>query len=229
MDKKQIYSQKQIVEKYDHWRFGGRSGKFVNLKELSIIEELLKGVRGRILDIPCGTGRLAKYLLIKNPNIDIVGADYSLEMLNLAKDAGYKNVVRADAFNLSFKQGFFDCIVSLRFIFHYKNIYPLFQEAAKVLKKDGVLIFDTYKWSPYQILGVFFKKYKDKVFIHSREDIKSILEKSNFKLITIKHCFLFSPLIYRFLPISLIAVLDKLEKIFPQQLLVKSFYKVKKM
>jgi ubiquinone/menaquinone biosynthesis C-methylase UbiE len=229
MDKRQIYSQKQVVKKYDHWRFGGKSGDFVNFKELSITKELLERNNGRILDIPCGTGRLAKFLLQRNPQLNITGADYSYEMLNLARNAEYKNLVQVDAFQLLFREGFFDCIISLRFIFHYKDISPFFREAARTLKKGGVLIFDTYKWSPYQILGIFFKRYRGRIFIHSKKNIEKILDQFNLKVITIKHCFLFSPLIYRFLPFPVVAILNKIEKVFPKNLLVKSIYKVKKI
>ncbi len=228
MDKRQIYSQEAVVKKYDQWRFGGPSGRFVNWKELNIVRELLKDFSGRILDMPCGTGRLAKFLLKENPTLDIVGADYSTEMLKLCQPVGYCQLVRTDAFQSSFQDNSFDCLISFRFVFHYQEISPFFKEAARLLMPNGLFIFDTYRWSPYQILGLFSKKYRKRVFIHSNKELREKLKQAGLEVITVKSCFLFTPLLYRFLPLFLTLILEQIEKITPQRLLVRSIYKVKK-
>lgn len=229
MNKRQIYSQKKVVKKYNQWRFGGKSGQFVNLKELNIVKDLLNDFNGRILDMPCGTGRLAKFLLEKNPALDIVGADYSFEMLKLCQKVGYSQLVKTDAFHSSFYDNSFDCLISFRFVFHYQDIGLFFKEVTRLLSPNGFFIFDTYSWSPYQILGFLSKKYRKKVFIHSTKELREIFKKAGLEIVTIKYCFLFTPLLYRFLPLLIVLIFDKIEKIVPKKLLVRSIYKVKKI
>jgi len=48
------------------------------------IEKLLTK-NSNILEIGCGPGNISKYLLSKNPNLNILGIDYSTNMVELAK------------------------------------------------------------------------------------------------------------------------------------------------
>jgi len=77
------------------------------------------GRQARVLDLPCGTGLLAD--LFATQPYDVVGADISLEMIQVARPyyaadrtAGFVN---ADALALPFPPGTFDCVVSIGF-FH---------------------------------------------------------------------------------------------------------------
>jgi SAM-dependent methyltransferase len=75
--------------------------------------------KAKVLDLPCGTGLLADLLAAQA--YDVVGADISLEMIQVARPyyavdrtAGFVN---ADALALPFRRGAFDCVVSIGF-FH---------------------------------------------------------------------------------------------------------------
>jgi SAM-dependent methyltransferase len=75
--------------------------------------------QAKILDLPCGTGLLAD--LFATESYDVVGADISLEMIQVARryyavdrTAGFVN---ADALVLPFQREAFDCVVSIGF-FH---------------------------------------------------------------------------------------------------------------
>jgi len=73
-----------------------------------IVEKFLKGSRGNVLDLGCGSGRN----FVKIPGV-IYGVDFSQKMLNLAKkQAEYIGVKvklsKAKAYKLPFKDNFFD-------------------------------------------------------------------------------------------------------------------------
>src|SRR5436309_846999 len=56
----------------------------------------------KILDLATGTGDLALVLQRKMPGANVVGADFSEEMLALAQRKGVSQTVTADAANLPF-------------------------------------------------------------------------------------------------------------------------------
>lgn len=226
MNKKTYYADKKVVSDYYNFRYGGRSGEYVNRRELTITKELLP-IKGRILDIPCGRGRLTKILL--EQGFDVIAADYSPEMINQAKEALRVPIIRADAFNLPFKDASFDCVISLRFTFHYQEIQNFFREAARIIKKGGFIIFDTYRWSPMAFSLPYPQRLGGRVFIHSQKRILQILKELNLKVITSKNCFLFSPFIYRFLPFFVAKILDRIERILPGHFSMAKFWKVEKL
>jgi ubiquinone/menaquinone biosynthesis C-methylase UbiE len=83
-------------------------------------------VRGFVLDLPCGTGRLAS--LFADLAIDGVGADLSTEMLSVARGKLHARLLVGDAERLPFRDDSFDGIVSLRFMSH-----PPAAERARIL------------------------------------------------------------------------------------------------
>jgi len=92
--------------------------KMVAHNEVKNIDELLEKTSGvkRILDIPCGTGKLANVLL-KYGNV--IAADISDAMIENARGdyeshPNFLGFVCTDAANLDFDSENFDCIVSLR-------------------------------------------------------------------------------------------------------------------
>jgi 2-polyprenyl-3-methyl-5-hydroxy-6-metoxy-1,4-benzoquinol methylase len=50
-----------------------------------LFHEKLLIKNSNLLDIGCGPGNISKYLLSKNPNLNILGIDYSINMIELAK------------------------------------------------------------------------------------------------------------------------------------------------
>ncbi len=72
-----------------------------------------------LLDMPCGTGKLADILM--SPGRRVYAADLSMEMMNCARAAyqardGFRGFVRSDAAQLPFADESFDTIVCLRFV-----------------------------------------------------------------------------------------------------------------
>lgn len=223
MSKRELYSRRDIVASYETRRFSGETGRRVNERELKIAQSLLpKGVV--ILDFPCGTGRLFDFLSRKG--INVIGADYSTEMLMATRRRSQGDLIRADAFNMPLKGSSLSGIASLRFCQHYPNIHSFFKEVHRILKYDGVFVFDTFRWSPWTVLG-FIKKNK-KVYTYSRSRVLGILKRLNMLVEEGVDCFLFSPLIYGKLPLSLVLLLEKIEAVLPAKFMVRTFWKVRK-
>lgn len=218
--KEEFYSRKEVVDYYDNRRFGGRSGQWVNKRELQLVNNLLPK-KGKVLDLPCGTGRLANFLIERG--YEVVCGDVSEAMLKTTKDLLESNaqIIKMNAAKIPFEDYSFNAVVQLRFYFHFKQIQNFLKEARRVLKNDGVLIFDTFNWSPRAL--PFLNK---RVYIHSRANIHAILDSLDLKILDQKNCFLFSPLIYRFLPFVLVKALIKLEAPLLEKLLVRTFWKV---
>ena len=74
------YSDNQANE-YDSTRFSTPSGKMIHSMELKILRYFLKlnFIKGRILEVGCGTGRLLIELTKRNYTVD--GVDASTGML----------------------------------------------------------------------------------------------------------------------------------------------------
>jgi len=99
-------------------------------------------VKGRILDVACGTGYGTAML-------GAVGADLSLEALRYARrhPAAY---VAADAARLPFGRSF-DAVVSFETIEHVPDPARFVAECARVLRPGGLLLVSTPNrelWSP---------------------------------------------------------------------------------
>jgi ubiquinone/menaquinone biosynthesis C-methylase UbiE len=228
--KKEYYSRKDIVTKYDKFRFGGKTGQLISKKEISIIHKMTRSEKTglKILDLPCGTGRSLEHHNTEDNNI-LFGADYSNEMLKFSSDKLKKLNIkfsRVDVFNLPFKQNSFDIITSIRFVSHYSDLKKILKSFKQILKKDGYLIFDTYLWSPRSI---FSFNLGGKVFTHSPKLIKQIIsEIGGLKITEFKSNFLFTPLVYRYLPEFINKFLFKIEKYFKPELLVRQYWKIQK-
>jgi demethylmenaquinone methyltransferase/2-methoxy-6-polyprenyl-1,4-benzoquinol methylase len=120
-----------------------------NAWRLLAARECLDSSPKRLLDICCGTGKLAIDTAgIADSNTRIVGVDFSLPMLELAvTEAGRSNsgervsFVHGDAAALPFPDGHFDC-VGIAFAFRnltYKNPLTMsyLAEIARVLRPEG--------------------------------------------------------------------------------------------
>jgi len=98
---------------------------------------------GRVLDIGCGTGRMADVLARRGARV--WGVDPSAEMLAHARrcrppGGGFK---QARAERLPFKDGWFDAAV-MRQVVHHVELDAAFAEAARVLRADGRLAIATF-------------------------------------------------------------------------------------
>jgi len=145
-DKKRFYQSEEVARDYDFHRWGSPERARRNLRKWRTIQRALALTDGvhSILDLPCGTGRFTGGLA--KCGYDVVGADISSEMMCVARERlgpiprlhGY---VRADAEALPFASGTFDCVMSIRFLFHVdpRTRISMLRDMARVSRRWLIL------------------------------------------------------------------------------------------
>ena len=85
---KDHYQQEEIAAAYDAERFRGLRGRSVDWLERRLLDKAMEGLEARlqVLDLPVGTGRMARYLTSKGHHV--VGSDISLAMMEVGRKLG---------------------------------------------------------------------------------------------------------------------------------------------
>lgn len=120
------YQDTAIASSYDAERFCSFSGRRGDRKEKNAYTRLLDqiGTTDRVLDVPCGTGRITELLLQRGQQV--TGCDISPQML---KQAGLKlstfgdkvNLLPGDIKHLPFEDGSFDLVSCVRLFGHFPS------------------------------------------------------------------------------------------------------------
>jgi ubiquinone/menaquinone biosynthesis C-methylase UbiE len=128
-----------LAEDYDRLR--PTDENWWELVDVLVAEGDLRG--RRVLDVGCGTGRLA--LALAEHGAKVWGVDSSEEMLGQARAVAGRSVGlklgRAEA--LPFKNGWFERVV-LRLVVHLVDRERAFPEVARVLAPGGRVVVATY-------------------------------------------------------------------------------------
>jgi SAM-dependent methyltransferase len=220
--KQQFYNQPEIASAYDELRFGGASGAWVNAREIGLALSLIPPFR-RALDLGCGTGRLTRALAQRGPT---VGIDTSGAMLSQTQQDVASTFVQGNGFALPFADASFDVVVAVRFVFHFKSVDTLLREVARVVVPRGVIVFDTYMWSPRAWLPLDRARWGGGVFVHPPALIERTARQVGLQLAQREFCFLFSPYAYRRLPFTAVRALARLETHLPARLHSRVFWKL---
>ncbi len=151
-------------------------------------KEILKFVKGEILEIGFGTGLNLSYYPSAIREITVI--DTNAGMNSLAQKRVNKSQIRVhlkllNAETLPFENNAFDTIVSTFTFCSIENIDAALQELRRVLKPDGKLVFLEHglsndpKISKWQnIINPIYKIPSDGCNLN--RDIKSIIERNNF-------------------------------------------------
>jgi SAM-dependent methyltransferase len=108
---------------------------------------------GRVLDVGCGYGFLARPL--SNRFEMVVGLDVSPVMLSEARKHSGVHLVLADACHMPFKDGLFDCVIALNVFLHLSQPEITVAEMSRVAKRTGSVLIETInQFSPL----LFFRK-----------------------------------------------------------------------
>jgi SAM-dependent methyltransferase len=146
---------------YAYFQFSPGGGNLqAKIRDL-VFSQLVWDGDGKLLDIGCGNGALAIEAAKKYPKAQIVGIDYwggqwEYSKESCEKNAQIANVVKRTSFHkasaakLPFADESFNVAVS-NFVFHevqdVKDKRAVIQEALRVLKKDGLFVFqDLFLW-----------------------------------------------------------------------------------
>lgn len=119
---------------YDSTRWSGVPAEIMQ-KLLTSMKKTLADCR-TLLDLGTGTGFFAQYF--QNSGFSVVGVDVSLSMMAKAREKGVRDLVRADAHNLPFKDGSFDATVLIHLLQLVKDWVQVVHEVGRVTKTVAV-------------------------------------------------------------------------------------------
>ncbi len=169
------YYNERAKEYEELYTLGGATASIPNPEsyknEAKIISELLKKfIKGKIVDIACGTGYWLPYYAPNSRKITLI--DQSQEMLNECKQKiGYLEINKKcklicdDFFNCEFEEKEFDIGLIGFFLSHCNEEQEklFFDKIKKMLKVDGEMWFLDSAWNKER------SKVRDKLGIQERE------------------------------------------------------------
>ncbi len=139
--KQNLYDNPEFFEYYTRLRESKIT--FNDFVEQPAFRSLLPSLEGkRVLDLGCGSGQLAAYMLEQGA-AQVIGTDISTRMLSLAPQHPQIEYIQLPMEELDFPGNSFDLVVSslaLHYIEHYE---AMMQKIADWLKEGGQLVFST--------------------------------------------------------------------------------------
>lgn len=171
------------------WKHKGR--KYVSDGELqflknSIAKYLVKN-DSSALDLGFGAGRILSTLENSEKINTLTGLDFSEEMLIFCKNRfkNSKKIKRLIRFDISKKLPFesqsFDVVTSIRAIKYNKNWKNIIKECHRILKNDGIFIFDMPNINSVNRLS----EIEVSIYKTTLNELKYTLEKSGFEILDI--------------------------------------------
>ena len=113
----------------------------------------------KVVDLATGTGDLALALQRKMPQAEIIGADFSEEMLDIAKRKGVRQTMLADAMRLPFDDASVDCVTVAFGLRNMEDYGGALREMARVLKPHGHLLVLEFSLPRMSILRAVYRFY----------------------------------------------------------------------
>jgi ubiquinone/menaquinone biosynthesis C-methylase UbiE len=151
---KGMYGDESVAASYDRARFTSLRGRLVDRleKRLALRALALVPAGARVLDVPIGTGRMAR--LMTSRGYDVVGADISLAMLRQAQARGdVAPLLLADAEQLPFPTGAFDAVLAVRLMFHVPPPIRVAMLAEfKRVSRDIVVVGYANRWTASSVI-----------------------------------------------------------------------------
>ena len=181
----EYYRQKNVTGTYDSQREATEYRRRKRALELKYFLDLIgKQEKENVLELGCSSGFLTKYLG------KVTAIDTSEGMLETArKKNSLAKCIPADMFELPFKDGLFDKVVTMRVWNHLNeaDLRKAIRESRRVLKKRGYLIFDAEEKSMIRRFVGFFYKMIFKptgytIYQYSLPELKKILWQEGFKI-----------------------------------------------
>jgi SAM-dependent methyltransferase len=118
----------------------------------------LEPVRGKVLDVGCGAGSVAKAVKHERHDLEVFGCDVSQSALSIAEASpGGVNFRIAQAEKLPFADGEFDFVWIFDVLEHVEKPEQVLREVARVLRPGGgfhiVLPLEGQPWTLYRLTG----------------------------------------------------------------------------
>ncbi|MBQ8519460.1 MAG: methyltransferase domain-containing protein [Agathobacter sp.] len=156
----QVYDLFMDNVPYEQW------GEYLNelFKEYGIEDGLL-------LDLGCGTGKLTRYLAEKG--YDMIGVDYSYEMLDIAKRQSNDSILYLLQDMREFElygtvRGIYSACDSLNYVLEEEEVKEVFRLANNYLDPGGLFVFDIntpYKYRELLAENTFAENREEGSFI----------------------------------------------------------------
>jgi demethylmenaquinone methyltransferase / 2-methoxy-6-polyprenyl-1,4-benzoquinol methylase len=112
-----------------------------------------------IVDLATGTGDLALTMQRKLPDAEIIGADFTSEMLSIAQRKGLRKTVVADALALPFSDQSFDCLTIAFGLRNIEHCNTALREMGRVLRRGGHLLILEFSLPRLWILRAIYRFY----------------------------------------------------------------------
>lgn len=148
----------KVAEEYASWYYAQSPGGYALRVRQQRMLELLDRPSGKVLDIGCGPGVLARELLDRG--YEFWGVDASPRMIEECRKHFGKNdrahFALADATSLEFPDELFDAVICMGVIDRIPAYDAALKEMARVVKKDGTLLIAFPNFlSPYATFKLF--------------------------------------------------------------------------
>ena len=117
----------------------------------------------KIVDLATGTGDLALAIQSALPSAQIVGVDFSEEMLAVARGKGLSETFVADALALPFPDQSFDCVTIGFGLRNMEDWSAALREMARVLNSQGHLLILEFSLPRLSILRGLYRFYLHRV------------------------------------------------------------------
>lgn len=152
----------------------------------------IKKQNATVLELACGPGNITKYLLKQRPDLNILGTDLSVKMLELAKKnnptAAFKLMDCRDINKLNEKYDGLMCGFWLPYLDKEEAI-KLIGDAVNIIKLEGVLYISTME-DDYAKSGLkgSSSNPQDQCFIHYHEAeyLTKALEENGFEILDLQ-------------------------------------------
>ena len=116
-----------------------------------------------VVDLAAGTGDLTIALGKALPDSEIIAADFSEEMLAIAKLKGVRRVVTADALALPFDNGSFDFVTIAFGLRNIKDWGGALRQMARILNDHGHLLIMEFSLPQTSVLRALYRFYLRRV------------------------------------------------------------------
>jgi 2-polyprenyl-3-methyl-5-hydroxy-6-metoxy-1,4-benzoquinol methylase len=180
------YKDVAVAERYDRERFSGLAGRVFNALERRTLRRAFSRTdrSSKVLDLPCGTGRLAETLL--ESGFHVIGVDISAPMLEVARRKlqrfGPKFETRVgDVRDLAHgERATYDVALCARVLMHFPLEGQIeFLKCVAVLTK-GTVVFSQSLSTPYQRARRRIKQFMGNappaVYPITEADLKALLK-----------------------------------------------------
>ncbi len=179
------YKKEKVVKSYDDQREANEYRRKKRQRELRYFLELIDKKEGeKVLELGCSSGFLTQQLG------KVTAIDTCEGMLDVAsKKNPEAKCIPGDMFNLNFEKNQFDKVVTMRVWNHLNktDLRRAINEAKKVLKKGGYLIFDVEEKNILRKIAAWVYQTVTritgyKIYQHSLKETKQILAEEGFKI-----------------------------------------------